>query len=137
MRTQNTTTGAGNTTAAHTFLGLTIPQHTPGPWSLGESYDHSVHGDFEVFGAEFGHYASGRVAVVERRAGNGSFVESCNPQTQRMTAEANARLIAAAPELLAAARMANQELLDLGVGSSASPALQALWTAIAKAEGND
>jgi hypothetical protein len=54
-----------------------------------------------------------------------------------MTAEANARLIAAAPELLAAARMANQELLDLGVGSSASPALQALWTAIAKAEGRD
>jgi len=136
MKTQNTTTGAGNT-AAQPFLGLTIPQHTPGPWSLGESCDHSVHGDFEVFGAEFGHYASGRVAVVDRRAANGSYVESCNPQTQRMTAEANARLIAAAPELLAAARMANQELLDLGVGSSASPAMQALWAAIAKAEGRD
>ena len=102
MRTQ-TPTGAGDS-AAHTFLGLTITQHTPGPWSLGESYDHSVHGDFEVFGAEFGHYASGRVAIVERRAGNGSFVESCNPQTQRMTAEANAHLIASAPELLESLR---------------------------------
>ena len=100
MKTQNTTTGAGNTTAAHTFLDLTLPQHTPGPWSLGESYDQNIHGDFEVFGADFGHYAAGRVAVVDRRAGNSSFVESCNPQTQRITAEANARLIAAAPVLL-------------------------------------
>ena len=49
--------------------------------------------------------------------------------------DANARLIAAAPELLAAARLANQEMLDLGVGSSGSPALVALWAAIAKAEG--
>jgi hypothetical protein len=49
--------------------------------------------------------------------------------------ERNAHLIAAAPELLAAARLANQELLDLGVGSSGSPALRALWAAIAKAEG--
>lgn len=47
----------------------------------------------------------------------------------------DARLIAAAPELLDAARLANQELIDLGQGSSASPALRALWSAIAKAEG--
>ena len=51
--------------------------------------------------------------------------------------EANARLIASAPDLLAAARLANQELIDLGVGSSGSPALVALWSAIAKAEGGD
>ncbi len=49
--------------------------------------------------------------------------------------EANAHLIAAAPDLLAAARLANEELLALGVGSSGSPALRALWEAIAKAEG--
>ena len=46
-----------------------------------------------------------------------------------------APVYAAAPELLAAARLANQELIDLGVGSSGSPALRALWAAIAKAEG--
>jgi len=50
--------------------------------------------------------------------------------------EANAHLIAAAPDLLAAARLANEELLALGAGSSGSPALRALWQAIAKAEGN-
>jgi hypothetical protein len=99
MRTQNTPTGAGNTTAAHNFLGLSIPQHTPGPWSLGASYDSNPHGDFEVFGAEFGFYCTGRVAVVDRHAGSGDFVESFSPQTRRLTAEANARLIAAAPEL--------------------------------------
>ncbi len=47
------------------------------------------------------------------------------------------RLVAAAPELLEAARLANQELIDLGQGSSASPALRALWSAIAKAEGKE
>jgi hypothetical protein len=104
MKTQNTTTGAANTTAARSFLGLSIPRHTPGPWSLGASYDSNPHGDFEVFGAEFGHYGTGRVAVVDRRAGAATFIESTNPQTARLTAEANARLIAAAPELLDALR---------------------------------
>ena len=51
--------------------------------------------------------------------------------------EGTARLVAAAPELLEAARLANQELIDLGQGSSASPALRALWWAIAKAEGRE
>lgn len=50
---------------------------------------------------------------------------------------ADARLIAAAPDLLAAARLANQELIDMGQGSSGSPALAALWAAIAKAEGRE
>jgi hypothetical protein len=48
-----------------------------------------------------------------------------------------AQLLAAAPELLDAARLANEELLALGVGSSASPAIRALWAAIAKAEGRN
>jgi len=48
-----------------------------------------------------------------------------------------ATLFAAAPDLLAAARLANQELIDLGQGSSGSPALAALWAAIAKAEGRE
>jgi hypothetical protein len=101
--TTHTTNGRGDS-AAHDFLGLSIPQHTPGPWNLGASYDSNPHGDFEVFGAEFGFYCTGRVAIVDRRAGSGDFVESCSPQAQRLTAEANARLIAAAPELLDACR---------------------------------
>jgi hypothetical protein len=51
--------------------------------------------------------------------------------------ESTASLISAAPELLEASRRANQELLDMGQGSSGSPALVALWAAIAKAEGRE
>ncbi len=87
-------------TTSRSFLGLSIPQHTPGPWSLGASYDSNPHGEFDVFGAEYGHYATGRVAVVERRAGGAYLADSVSPHAQRLTAEANARLIASAPELL-------------------------------------
>jgi hypothetical protein len=48
-----------------------------------------------------------------------------------------AALLAAAPDLLAAARLANQELIDMGQANSGSPALVALWAAIAKAEGRE
>lgn len=51
--------------------------------------------------------------------------------------EHNGRLMAAAPDLLHAARLANEELSALGVGSSGSPALRALWWAIARAEGKE
>jgi hypothetical protein len=73
-----------------------------GPWSLGGSYDTNPHGQFEVYGAEFGRYATGRVAVVERRAGGAYLADSVSPHAQRLTAEANARLIAAAPAMLEA-----------------------------------
>ena len=110
-------------------------QHTPGPWSLGKSYDQNIHGDFEVFGGEFGHYATGRVAVVDRRAGNSTFVESCNPQTQRLTAEANARLIAAAPELLAALKAIVGHWEDLDAPEWGHDLCSDAFDAIAKAEG--
>lgn len=88
----------------HAILKHYATPHTPGPWTLGGATDNNPHGDFDVFGAEFGHYCTGRVAVVERRAGGAYLAESCSPQAQRLTAEANARLIAAAPELLSALR---------------------------------
>ncbi len=116
MNTQHTTTGAGNTTSA---------QHTLGPWEIDEN-EIFAEGDYFVARVNKNQYTphtDKRKAVTSK---NWSLSEQD---------KANARLIAAAPELLAAARMANQELLDLGVGSSASPALQALWSAIAKAEG--
>ena len=102
MNTHTTTMGAANTTAARDFIksiGFKAPKHTPAPWSLGASYDNNPHGDFEVYGPEYGHYCTGRVAVVDRRAGGPYLADSVSPQAQRLTAEANARLIAAAPEL--------------------------------------
>jgi len=89
-------------------------RHTPGPWWVeGPGEGIEVHDTFGRTASVWGEHA---------------------PDSE---AWANAHLIAAAPELLAAARLANQELLDIGQGSSGSPALGALWAAIAKAEGRE
>lgn len=133
MTNTHTTTGAENTTAAHSFLGLSMPRHTPGPWSLGASCDSNPHGDFEVFGAEFGHYGTGRVAVVDRRAGAATFIESTSPQTARLTAEANARLIAAAPELLDALREIELLARDIKRSNNADAIVCKCMDVIAKA----
>jgi hypothetical protein len=107
MTTQHTTTGAADTTAA---------QHTHGPWAIARCGEN----DPKPCGVYSEAVATGMI---------------CSIPTQHESAKANAHLIAAAPELLNAARLANEELLALGVGSSASLALRALWSAISKAEG--
>lgn len=91
--------------------------HTPGPWVCDNEKD--------MFDTDE------RTWIVT--SADGLFLAAGIPWER----EADARLIAAAPELLEAARLANQELIDLGQGSSASPALRALWSAIAKAEGRE
>jgi len=88
--------------------------HTPGPWAVREAEGDELYEVYREAGGELITYAA---ATTRRRV--------------------NAILIAAAPDLLAAARLANQELIDLGQGSSGSPALVALWAAIAKAEGRE
>ena len=95
--------------------------HTPGPWVAHEGWPSDVW----------------HVDMPERAY---SVVVSRADSDDEMTVDevkANASLIAAAPDLLAAARLANQELIDMGQGSSGSPALVALWAAIAKAEGRE
>ena len=89
-------------------------KHTPGPWAVREAEGDELYEVYREAGGELITYAA---ATTRRRV--------------------NAILIAAAPDLLAAARLANQELIDLGQGSSGSPALAALWAAIAKAEGRE
>ena len=89
--------------------------HTPGPWILDNAKDDYGDRTWEVSSQEGTYMAYG---IPWHRLDD-------------------ARLVAAAPELLAASRLANQELIDLGVGSSGSPALVALWAAIAKAEGRE
>ena len=88
--------------------------YTPGPWAVREAEGDELYEVYREAGGELITYAA---ATTRRRV--------------------NAILIAAAPDLLAAARLANQELIDLGQGSSGSPALAALWAAIAKAEGRE
>jgi hypothetical protein len=97
--------------------------HTKGPWHIGQG-----NGEGSIF------CESGRTRL---ESGGTTLYSVCDISHGWDEAEdqANAHLIAAAPDLLAAARLANEELLALGVGSSGSPALRALWEAIAKAEG--
>ena len=104
--------------------------HTAGPWRArrdirseamqnksGWNPDDPSHCDWAVYGFT-------RVACIP----------SPRAWCDEATTEANALLMAAAPELLAACKLANGELIALGVGSSASPALRAIWAAISMAE---
>lgn len=96
--------------------------HTPGPWVVG--------------GASGNDGEAREIAAASRTiAWSASTRDEDEGDVVTEEDDANANLIAASPDLLDAARLANQELLDLGQGSSASPALRALWAAIAKAEG--
>jgi hypothetical protein len=97
--------------------------HTKGPWHIGQG-----NGEGSIF------CESGRTRL---ESGGTTLYPICDIARGWDEAEdqANAHLIAAAPDLLAAARLANEELLALGAGSSGSPALRALWEAIAKTEG--
>lgn len=100
--------------------------HTPGEWMAGS------HGYGNVKGPgtskKFRRVRSGDVEVARVWCGIADDeTRDSNPH--------DLMLILAAPELLAAARLANKELMYLGAGSSGSPALVALWSAIAKAEG--
>lgn len=95
--------------------------HTPGPWRV-----HSEHADRIIVNGCCV-YQVRDMTTEDGYAGNGYGQPS----------PVDVRLMATAPDLLSAARLANQELIDLGQGSSASPALRALWAAIAKAEGRE
>lgn len=100
--------------------------HTPGPWSV-ETRMH-VHAILDCAGQEIAFQDTHPQADAGSVTSRGRTPE----ETQ-----ANAHLIKAAPDLLHAARLANEELIALGVGSSGSPALRALWWAIARAEGKE
>jgi len=85
--------------------------HTPGPWSIaGSGYGLDVR------------CAAGNIVGMTRRFGQ-------NPAE----VEANARLVAAAPDLLAALREALRFTPDVGV--AAARAVSNAQAAIAKAEG--
>lgn len=66
-------------------------QHTPGPWRISEQSSTIIKRDFRFIGDEGGEL----VASAHGMDGSGFYVSCAD-------AEANARLIAAAPDLLAA-----------------------------------
>ncbi len=96
-----------------------MSKHTPGPWGLHYSAGHGVEAD--IVGADDQKFKVGRLASV-----------ATIPETWG-DSKANARLIAAAPELLKALKYA---IRLYGATEMSNPDLEPLRAAVAKAEGN-
>ena len=97
--------------------------HTPGPWRLETRIMSGGEKRMVIWGGTFG---SGPIDVM-------SF-----PVRRGQNDEANARLIAAAPDLLEAARMVDQLRIQNSEGNIVIPveAAKAIRSAIAKAQGD-
>ena len=94
-------------------------KHTPGPWKFGKELT-ARSGEWLV---SFDAGSKGRgIAIAETRTGPGS-------------EEANARLIASAPDLLAALDMARSLLVDIEGYSVNGASVRVIDAAIAKATG--
>jgi hypothetical protein len=97
-----------------------MSQHTPGPWQYDYSPNHSgINPSFLVMAGD--HTVVAEVERDSERGVRGGIVE------------ANARLIAAAPDLLSAAQLVRDCLYEQGLSTHAC--LGPLESAIAKAEG--
>ena len=92
------------------------PKHTPGPWFAKRA---GGVGYFEWY--------------VGRDGENCSIAEDITDPVTRDPSEANAQLIAAAPELLGALKM----MLEGGLEGPTSQAIETALATIAKAEGRD
>ncbi len=109
------------------------PAHTPGPWRVDQElgFIQVLHGSPQEFGTV-------RIAIVDDLAGWHGDV----PRTTNKEGEANARLIAAAPDLLEALE---QMISECGASNAKPPrvlwnnlnALDKAGAAISKATGNE
>lgn len=101
---------------------MTQAAHTPGPWA----YRPDTHDDWGTVRAGRYHICQAR----DPRYVDDEYLRQCRVE-RRDPWEANARLIAAAPELLASL----QELLELHIAHHNNPAHVSARAAIAKARG--
>jgi hypothetical protein len=106
---------------------MSAPKHTPGPWVAIDDYEVSVDAESNI-----GNEIAAWWVVGNPDVGNGEVAAILHFYgSEEAQADANARLIAAAPELLAAAK----ELLNWPHdGPEPSRLWDALLAAIAKAE---
>lgn len=100
---------------------MSAAKHTPGPWRVNDNP--MAMSEYCILAESRGTGFGASVATANQREG----YNALSPEE----AKANARLIAAAPDLLDAAKKALADCVDL----IATPAGEALQTAIAKAEG--
>ncbi len=97
-------------------------QHTPGPWKVGSRDERDYLGSMNPYSLYYIE-ASNHEVIAE--------LDSCGVEHMPHLA-ANARLIAAAPELLA---MLKRALAGLELAGSSGGTVEAIRAAIAKAEG--
>ena len=102
--------------------------HTRGPWRAEKGAPGGHPDVYSVF-AELGDHSYETVAHVSTRF-TGT-MERIDPAV----IEANARLIAAAPELLSALKEARDYVLTAGTEKDMAPVIETIDRAIAKAEG--
>jgi hypothetical protein len=105
-----------------------MSKHTEGPWctrraEVGSGPEGSI--DYAIL-------CEGKTILAEAYEIVGYGTEG---KYHRLNAEANARLIAAAPELLDALKRAREYVLDCGADRSMAPLVEQMSNAIAKAEG--
>lgn len=96
-------------------------KHTPGPWHYGD--EHVNRREFNCFSIGNGACSVAQVAVY--------------PAISRDEAKANARLIAAAPDLLEACQTMLRLAEGLDLGESNSDEVEQLRDAITKAQGGE
>ena len=106
-------------------------KHTPGQWTVDEDRGH-------IIGPDFGAIGASTVAIVSRLHNTRG---DDDPQTMRLRGEANARLIAAAPDLLNALRdVLNMHAMDGHMQGTfyrdTTGAMQRARAAIARATGD-
>ena len=100
----------------------TEPTHTPGPWRIGDAGN-------TIFGPKNGNPSPERVATIH---GGKIDQSACD---RLLTMQANARLIAAAPELLEALKRVRHAFYVDGSSKALRLAFENTKELVAKAEG--
>ena len=111
---------------------MTKLQHTPGPWHVGSEHEIKPHPNGDLGEFEYRYNTTGWpyfVGVNEQRIGRTDYHTACSVQS-----EADARLIAAAPELLSACEKV-LGVLNHGTPNPHSEHIDRIRAAIAKATG--
>ena len=100
-----------------------MSEHTPGPWE-----------EYLVLGDHYGRFKGCAAVWADNR---NHLVAICPNETHIGEGEANARLIAAAPQLLAACKYFIEDVEELGIEIDYKYAVDQIKAAIALVEGGN
>jgi hypothetical protein len=104
-------------------------KHTPGPWTVGQKGDYGTYNANVIYAGSEGICAVGQIPLHTK-------LEQISGEPRWQTGLANARLIAAAPDLLEACKHL-VAAIERGNVEMAEVAAESASAAIAKAEGKE